>query len=526
MLLQRLTSRGARLGLGTLLDEAADRHPANVLILDHDLDTAPELGRRTTVAELADLVADVASRLWAAGVRPGDRVVVHKTDGFDITLLAVAVARVGGVPVLLSSALDGPTVLALVRRTGSPTLITDTAKLDGELPPEILTETARVLLVSGSRQGAVGLPSLAGAERIAPVAADPAAPALITHTSGTTGIPKLAVQTGATLRARYRLHARALAPLVPGRETIAMHISFVHSRMISMLSLALRRGFPVLVLSDEDPEHVADHFARFRPGIVEAHPNSFMAWESLADHPRRPLARVRLFSSTFDALHPRTVRLLLNASERRSPLFGQMYGQTESGPAVGRVFGRRRSPQADGRCVGFPFTGMTAVRVVTRDARPASKENPGHIEVRTQGHFVTYLGEQERFDEQVSEGGWWRMGDVGYRTRWGCLHVLDREVDVIDDFCSTLAAEDRLLNGVEQLAEVIIVRGPAGLPVPVVCTRDDTPLDETAWRAAAVGLPPMADPVRWRAEELPKTATMKIKRRELERILSERQRAL
>ncbi|GAA2097224.1 AMP-binding protein [Streptomyces albiaxialis] len=524
MLLQRPTSRGGR--LGTLLDEAAARHPANVLILDHDLDVAPELGRRATVSEVADLVADLASRLWAAGVRPGQRVVVHKSDGFDITLLALAVARIGAVPVLLSAALDGPTVLALLRRAGNPTLVTDRAKLDGELPPAVLEEAERVLLVSGSRPGAVGLADLAGAERVAPVAEDPDAPALITHTSGTTGVPKLAVQTGATLRARYLLHARALAPLVPGRETIALHISFVHSRTISMLSLALRRGFPVLVLSGEDPEHVADHFARFRPGIVEAHPNSFMDWEALADHPRRPFAGVRLFSSTFDALHPRTVRRLLGASSRRAPLFGQMYGQTESGPAVGRVFTRLRSPHADGRCVGFPFTGMTAVRVVSRNGRTPSADDPGNIEVRTNGHFVTYLGEHERYEQMAAPGGWWRMGDVGYRTRWGCLHVLDREVDVIDDFCSTLEAEDRLLGRLEQLCEVIIVRDGTGAPVPVVCTRGDVPLDVAAWREAAGCLPPMAEPVQWRAEELPKTATMKIKRRELERILAERQRAL
>lgn len=65
MILQRIGNRG--IGLGRLLERAAAKHPTNIVILDHDLDIAPEVGRRVTVPELADLADDVASRLWAAG---------------------------------------------------------------------------------------------------------------------------------------------------------------------------------------------------------------------------------------------------------------------------------------------------------------------------------------------------------------------------------------------------------------------------------------------------------------------------
>src|SRR6185503_11221038 len=105
MFLQRIGNKGIR--LGTLFERAAARYPTNFVILDHDLDIAPELGRRLTLVQVADLVDDFASRLWAAGVRTGDHVVVHKTDAFDITLLACVIARLGAIPVLLSSKLDG-----------------------------------------------------------------------------------------------------------------------------------------------------------------------------------------------------------------------------------------------------------------------------------------------------------------------------------------------------------------------------------------------------------------------------------
>ncbi|GLF92649.1 class I adenylate-forming enzyme family protein [Streptomyces yaizuensis] len=502
-----------------MFERAAARHGANVLVLDHDLDVAPELGRRATVAEVADLVDDLASRLWAAGVRPGRRVVVYKSDGFDITLLACAAARAGAVPVLLSPKLDGATVAELVRRTDRPFLVTDQEKLANELPATVPGLAERVVLASGSYPDAVELRALAGVERVPAVVLPPDRPTLVTHTSGTTGTPKLAVHTGFSLQSRYRPQASVVGPLIRGRETVAIHVSFVHSRLITALAIALYRGFPLVVLRDADPKKAGDLFARLKPGILEAHPNSFLEWEELADDPRGPLSNVKLFSSTFDAIHPRTVHRLLRATRRRSPVFGQLYGQSEVGPAVVRGFTRRRTPDDDGRCVGMPFPGMTDVRVVSRDGRPPSALNPGHIEVRSDGRIVTYLGEQDRYDAQVSPDGWWRMGDVGYRTRWGCVHLLDREVDVIEGFGSTLAAEDTLFGKLPGLAEVIIVPGPDGAAVPVVCTKDDLPLDPAAWRRAAASLPPMAEPVQWRLGELPQTATTKIKRLELARLL-------
>ncbi|GAA2357071.1 class I adenylate-forming enzyme family protein [Dactylosporangium salmoneum] len=518
MLLQRIGNRG--IGLGTLLDRAAARHPGNTVVLDHTLAIAPQLGRRTTVARLAEAVADAASRLWAAGVRAGDRVVVHKSDGFDITLLAIAVARIGAVPVLLSPKLDGPSVAALLRRVDRPYLLTDAVKLERDLPGEVFELSARVLLADGAHPGATALRDLTGATPVPPVPADPGAPALITHTSGTTGTPKLAVHTGRTLQARYRPQA-AVAALVRKRRPVAIHVSFVHSRLFTALAITLLRGFPLVVLADDDPRRVAELFAEVRPGVLEAHPNTFLRWEELATDPRRPLASVRYFSSTFDAIHPRTVHRMLHASAHRFPVFGQLYGQSEVGPIVARAFTRRRSPHTDGRCVGRPFPGMTGVRVVGRDGRRASADSPGFIEVRTDGRVLTYLGEQTRYDGQRT-GRWWRMGDLGYRTRWGCLHLLDREVDEIPGFGSTLAAEDHLFTRLDELAEVIIVPGAEGAPVPVVCTKHDAPLDPAAWRAAVAGLPPLADPVQWRLADLPQTATTKIKRLELARLLAAR----
>lgn len=520
MFLQRIGNRG--IGLGTLFERGAARHPDNQLALDHDLDVAPDLGRRLPIGTVSDLVADLASRLWAAGVRPGDRVAVYKSDSFDITLLACAVARIAAVPMLLSASLPGTTVQELIRRAGSPFLITDERKVTEELTDSVFELATQVLLTTGDHPSATTLQSLAGCPPVAAVPVSPDSPTLITHTSGTTGTPKLAVHTSRTLQARYRPQVAAVSPLLRKGETVVIHVSFVHSRLFTALAISLLRGFRMLVLVDDDLDKAADLFTEFLPTVIEAHPNSFMAWEAMADDPRRPFARVKLFSSTFDAIHPRTVRRLLNATSRRAPLFGQLYGQSEVGPAVVRAFTRRHADTADGRCVGIPFPGMTEVRVVSRDGKPPSEANPGYIEVRSDGRIKTYLGEEERYRSQVSDGGWWRMGDVGYRTKRGCVHLLDREVDLIEGFGSTLAVEDALFNRLEDLVEVVIVAGPDGTAVPVVSVAGDKALDLHRWKHATADLPPMAAPVQWRLEDLPHTATIKVKRLELGRLLAAR----
>ncbi|GAB7104202.1 AMP-binding protein [Streptomyces phaeofaciens JCM 4814] len=509
------------LRLGLIPEEAAARHPHVPFTLDHDMDAAPEAGRTLTVAALADLVDDMAARLWAAGVRAGEHLALYKAHNFDIWVLACAASRLGAVPVLLSPALDGPTVGALLDRLDRPHLLTDGGKLADELAGLDLAKAAATVVVpAGELPGTVSLESLAGSPRRQPVLLDGDHPALMTHTSGTTGIPKLVVHTALSLRGRYRPQ-EYLVSLLRRKETYAIHVSFVHSRMYMALAVMLEHGMPVVVIDHGAPEEVAPLLARTRPGIVETHPNSYVEWADLADHPLRPLANVRVFSGTFDAIHPPTIHKLLSASRRSRPLFFQFYGQSECGPLVARWYTRKNAYRANGRCLGYPLPGMTHVRVVPRDGQRPSKKTPGFIEVLSDGRAVDYYAEGERYRKELN-GRWWRTGDVGYRDRWGRVHVLDRAVDVIPNVDSTLEVEDAVLGRLEELLELVLVPGPAQEPLPVVCTKGDVPLDPVRWRRAVVDFPQLADPVQMPLSELPRTATMKVQRIELARRLRER----
>jgi acyl-coenzyme A synthetase/AMP-(fatty) acid ligase len=507
--------------LGTMFQEAADRHRRVPVTLDRPLNVAPEAGTDLDYAEIADLVDDLAGRLWGAGIRPTEHVAIHKTDNFDIVLLACAVSRIGAVPALLSPALDGTAVAALLDRLHSPWLLTDSAKLDGELAA-LDTGLARAVLTADTtddtRTDAVPLARYAGVCLRRPVRLHPREPSLITHSSGTTGVPKLAVHCPATMWNRL-LPQKAMGWPTRG-ETAALHMSYVHSRFYHLLGVLLRFGSPLLVLVDPDPDKAGPLLAAHRPGIVETHPNTFVLWEDLADAPGAPLAHVRAYGSTFDAIHPRTVQRLLRASRRRGPWLMQLYGQSETGPVAFGWYTRRGANRANGRRVGTGIPGFTRIRVVDGGGRRCRPGAPGAIEARTRGRILAYLGAPDQYARQLN-GAWWRMGDVGYRDRWGALYLIDREVDQIDDVDSNLEVEDVLLSRLDELREVIIVPGNEQEPVPVVCTRGNEPLDSARWQRATAGLPPMAAPVQCRFEDLPRTGTWKIKRLEITRLLTE-----
>lgn len=506
--------------LGIVPEAAAARNNSTLLTLDHDLDVLPEAGRRMTVAELAEHVDDLAGRLRAAGVQPGEHIVIYKTGNFDIWVLATAASRIGAIPVMLSPTLDGVTIGALLGRLPQPHLLADARKLDALADVPVADLTKQVITTGAGRPGVTSLTELAGSPRVAPVYRELDEHALITHTSGTTGLPKLVVHTPRSMRLRLRPQWWLLS-LMRKRETAAIHIPFGHSRTFAAMALALLQEMPVLLMNESDPDKVTRFFLEHRPGFIEVLPNSLMEWEELTDDPRKPFASIKYFSTTFDAIHPRTISRLLRSSERRVPLFFQIYGQSEVGPAVGRPYFRGSAHRADGRCVGYAMPGCAKVRVVSRNGKRPSAKNPGYIEVKWAGNANTYFGEQERFDSNLHDN-WWRTGDIGFRTKLGCLHMLDREADMISGIHSNLEIEDLVMGRLDELNELVVVSGPKSEPVPVICTNNDQPLDQDRWRAAVVDFPQLADPIQIPLAELPRTATLKVKRLELSRRLQKR----
>jgi acyl-coenzyme A synthetase/AMP-(fatty) acid ligase len=370
--------------------------------------------------------------------------------------------------------------------------------------------------------GAVTVEELRGAS--VPVA-DPrpdSEPMICTHTSGTTGVPKLVVHSADTIVGVNSKLETAKIPFLSTRpdDVIAACVAWVHIRSITWAvgQLALPPAEAV-VLADTDPDNAVRVLREHPPTTLEACPNIFQRWEGIpVAHPEL-FERVRAYISTFDAIHPRTIRTFLAASRRRGAVWGQSWGQSEVGPVSLGVYTRRKIRRRDGEStavttnVGRPIPFVTRVRVVDpQTRRRVRRGKEGIVLVRTAGRCLDYLQENDRYVEK-EWGRWWNTGDIGLNNRGGGFRIVDREVDLIPGM-SGIEMESVLLDRLEDISEVIVLGIPGRPPVPVLSTASGE-IDAGAWQEATADLPAMDDPVVIRWEDFPRTGTWKVRRLDL-----------
>lgn len=513
--------------LGALFDWHAESSQQTVAHLDRPFDIAPERGTRFTASQLAETVRDFAARLYAAGARSGDRVAIVKDNHLDMTLAAAAAARIGALPATLSALNKPEAHRAMIARLAPSVLV---------ISPGPLAQAARAgveLAASGTRtvvlgepeeetpQDALLLSDLEGAEPAPTHIRRRDEPMLVTHSSGTTGVPKLVVHSADTMLNGVARTERVRFPVLASkhRDVACTSVSFAHGRIISWLTgQFVLAPSKIVIVSKHDNETAERMLDEHRPTTLEACPNVFQKWEETA-HARPELFRhVRLYVGTFDAVHPRTVRTFLNVSRRRFPVWLQGWGQSEVGPICFTLFtrGRMRKPSRTSSVtsdIGWPTPGITKVRVVDPETgRRTARGEPGLLMTATKARCLDYLGETERHTEKV-DGRWWNTGDIGEVGRFGRLKLVDREVDIIPG-TSGIELESILLDRLPRASEVTVLGVPDGPPVPVVCTSDNR-LDPEEWRQAVRGLPQLADPVLVPFEEVPRTATWKVRRLDL-----------
>lgn len=497
------------LWLGDVFHRAARRHPGLWIETDRPMLSDAGMPQRFTVDQAASLVDRLCQIIEASGLQRGRHVAIRHTDGFDIPILASAVSRCGAVPVLLSPYLPFDVVQALIRKLPDPVVIVDDelttadehARLAGEFPVWRTDPIEGLHLPAGP---------LTGGARTPPRQASPAEqPMLVTHTSGTTRLPKMTVHSARTLW--YRVVPQRIISLGLRRDLPAfMSVTLVHTRFYMALEMFLWRGKPLIISCGTETGPVGERLVAHRPDYLETHPNTFVDWEPLAVRDDEPLASVKIFHAAFDAIHPRTMQTFLKASRHRRPLFFRFYGQSEVGPATGQFYTRASAAHSSGQCVGWPVPGFVAVRIVDDEGRPVPQGRIGHIQVRSRSRILTYLGDETLFDRS-RDGQWWHTGDLGHRDRWGRLYLADRAVDEIDGIRSTLEYEDILMERLTATREVVVV-DLEGVPTALMSVHAGERLDHQQVRAAVAETPGIAAAHVVEHRTFPLTATRKVQR--------------
>lgn len=533
--LHPLSRRPAVAKLGELWHVTAQRNPTQTMIVDRPPDVDPEGGCTRTNVQWAELVDRIASWLHAAGVRPWDRVAVMKANHFDVFVTASAVARIGAIPALLAGTYEPEIAHVLLERLEKPFLLTDREHIERlgigkEVVASLTVKTISVDGVPDDRSDIDDLASFKTAPATVPRMREYHEPMIITHTSGTTGYPKLVMHSAESVYSMGVVESNRWPRWLTKKDTMLFCDPFTHERLTTF-TLAVATTTPRMIWqSDPSLETTRRLLEQYRPTLVETLPNIFLSWEPLARDPARLFKQVRLFLNSFDAIHTRTIRLFMSATDVKLPFWVQSWSQSENGvlcmrPYLRFMVRKRGHMPPPTQLIGwalYPHAKLRAVDPTT--GRKLKAGQVGLIEISQPGRCLAYVQEQDRHDIKVN-GEWWNTGDLGVMNKLGACRLVDREVDRIDnennDAVSAIAIEDIILDRLPQASEVIILPQAGELPVPVVSTYDDVPVDEREWTDAIVDLPKLAPMVQIGWDEFPRTGTWKVKRLHLREQLLE-----
>jgi len=489
---------------------ASRKWPHVPIYFDQILAAFPELGLETSYQDALKSIDMRSKQLARLGIKAGTKVIVYKSPAFDTYLLALALTKLGAVPVMVSYHLGAEVIKVLGQRLGpGHTLIYD----------QVTAKTVSHLAIpDGSSY--LSLDLILEAEEVKglePAKIDLDAIAYMTHTSGTTGIPKLICHSCRSMGWRTLWQKRVLDQMQE-KKLCSFLVSPVHSRFNIGVSSLMTLGYPMMPLSDPELASVEAAFRAHPPYAVETHPNHFVQWRSLAQDKPELFKETKYFHSTFDAINGDTMASFLKEAKANHPVFLQVYGQSECGPMILRGHRLRTLANLKARDMGLGLGDLTKARICDAEGNPVKQGQPGHIQLYSKGRALTYYQEEGRFAENVY-GGWWDSGDYGYLDARGHLYLQDRQVDLVEALPSTLAIEDRLLDKLDFLAEVVIIRDPKGYAQPVIAVNDGMTMDWQAWWEVTADMPFMNKPIVMDWLEYPRTETMKIKRSSLYELL-------
>ncbi|MFK4244091.1 class I adenylate-forming enzyme family protein [Micromonospora chokoriensis] len=429
-------------GPGLTFDTAVDGHPA---------ETPLTLGR------LDERVAARAAWLHERGVRPRDPVAVWATAAADMVLSYLALARLGAIPALMNGKLRPEIAAEYIRRLRGVGVLADdehTALLAGH--------DLGVPLLGTPAQAGTGDPSAAPAH----YRHHPDDPIVITHTSGTTGVPKAVLHSHASLFAATR-HLLTM-PQAQGTHRILNALPAPHTATVLMVNQALGNSAEMLLLSEQDGERVLDAIQRWHPDGVFGFS---VTWAELArfDLSGYDLDSVRLWFNTGDASHEPHIRRLVAVGWRDTvtrdgvakvpgSVFIDGLGSSEMGHSMFHIT-HRADTDRYGRCIGRPYRFAT-VAVLDADGEPVPAGEVGFLGIDSPSLFRGYWNDSAT-TYRFRQRGWYLTGDLVRADADGRYYHLDRAVDSVETGDGrrlyTALSEERILAACPDVTDCTVV---------------------------------------------------------------------
>lgn len=344
--------------------------------------------------------------------------------------------------------------------------------------------------------------------------------AVLTYTSGTTGVPKGAMNTHANMAFNSSTYLRWMK-LTSEDRVLGIAPLFHITGLVGHVGAAIAARCPLVLAYRFEPNVVLDAFREHRPTFTIGSITVFIALSSTPGVSKDDFSSFRLIYSGGAPIAPAV-------TDRFEKLSGHYihnaYGLTETNSPTHCVPAGSRAPvdeDSGALSVGVPVYD-TVVRIVGENGEELA---PGEVgEICSSGPQVIpgYWNKPEATAESLP-GGELRTGDVGFMDADGWFYIVDRKKDMINASGYKVwprEVEDVLYTHPD-VREVAVVGVPdeyRGESVKAYVSLNDgsstTPEELVQFckeRMAAYKYPRHVDLM----DELPKTTTGKILRRQL-----------
>ncbi|MFW8595820.1 class I adenylate-forming enzyme family protein [Cribrihabitans neustonicus] len=396
-----------------LLAAAAKARPDALALRDHD-------GRRLSWREMEAAAHGAAEQLKAAGVRPGDRVVLVFENCAEVIAFFYG-----------ASLLDASAVAINARLT--------TAELDrifAHADPSAVMFTAASSAAArahADHYGAQDVQGGFGAAALMPRAGavpDPVSEdgrdqvCLLLYTSGTTGTPKAAMLTHGNLIAGAAAAAEVRGIQSSDVTYLALPLSHIFG-LVTMLSAALAQAAVRMEaqFSAERMYQALQEDVTLLPAVPQMHAHLFNYARSHGG-PRYDAGMLRFVSSGGAPLDPAWKR---EAEEFYGLPLQNGYGLTETAAGVCATRNEIRDPDIS---VGLPMGDCTLK--LDLDAPGATpEEGVGEILVGGPQVMKGYFRDPKQTAAALTEDGFFRTGDLGRFDGEGRLHIAGRTKELI-----------------------------------------------------------------------------------------------
>ncbi len=511
--------------LPALLDQALTRSGAATFRVHSR--TRPWSG---TVADVTTLGRRLASNLAERGIAAGDPVAFSLPNSAEAAAVFYGLVLLGATLVPVGHTAGPRDLDHALRESGARAVIVWNQR-ERPFAFEALTRTALPLLELVIAIGDAPSPAdvidfdelTLGQPLVGHATVDPAQPAVIGWTSGTTGAPKGVLLSHRALCAETRAH---MSPMMAARSrplASTSPIAHVTGMLVSVLVPPLV-GHQIHLLDYWDAGEVLELMTT---ESLSAGTGAPLFLVSLLDHPActsRHHELIEMSSLGGAAVPPE----LVTRAQDCGIVAMRGYGCTEH-PSISLGMPTDPAQQrahTDGRlCAGVD------VRIVDDDGRQAPTGESGEIYSRGPDLFCGYTDPE--LNAAAFDDGWYRTGDIGWLDAEGYLSVVDRKKDIVIRAGMNVspAEVEAAMTSMPQVAGVAVIAVPDARTGERACAfvrpapgSDSPTIAQVQQHLSTIGLAKYKWPEElWcQTDDFPRTPAGKVRKTELRAVWTAR----